>query len=137
MTAQIYGFYWTRLALGELQEFKDSPLFTYNLNYAIVGCLLVTLLNELWRGWNCVRLLIIVAHICLLTALGALDESYWTIFLGVQVVFCNFVSDLVSRRFEISFLEMFVIGMCFFDVFAYHSLHELLEVLMDSHYNGS
>lgn len=134
ITAQIYGFYWKRLEMGELDKFQGGLLFTYNLNYFILASLGLAIVNELWKSCDCVKLLIIVANVVLLILIGSLDESYWTIFLGVQIVFCNFGLELISSRFEISFfLEMFLIGMSFFNIFAFRSLGELIEVLRDSY----
>lgn len=136
MSTEIYGFYWNRLGHGDLQHLSGSILFRYNLNYFLYGCLLVTICNELWKSVNWIKMVIVVPNILLLIMLGLLDESYWTVFLGVQVVFCNFLSDYVSRRFEISFLELFLIGMCFFNVFAYRALGESIEVLLEDRYNN-
>lgn len=138
MTGAIYGFYFTRIELGELERLRSGPLghllFTYNLNYLFMGWLAVALLNELYQSYDLLKLLIIVGNIVLLTLLGALDEAYWTIFLGVQAVFCNFGLEVLSSRYEISFLEMYIlIGMSFFNIFAFRSLGELIEVLMDSY----
>lgn len=141
ITAQIYGFYWARMESGELLELRKGVigglLFTYNLSYIILGSIGVAVLNELYQSFDCVKLVIIVGGIVLLTLIGSLDEAYWTVFLGVQVVVCNFGLEIASSRYEISFLEMFMIGMSFFNIFAYRSLGELIEVLMDSIANQS
>lgn len=137
ITAQIYGFHQSRVESGgALVHFRSGllgdALFHYNLFYLIVGCLVVVVSNELWKSFNCIKLLIIVVDVVLLTMLGSLDEMYWTIFLGVQVLFCNFGLDVISSRFGISFLEVFMIGMSFFNVFSYRSLGELIEVVMEN-----
>lgn len=141
ITAQIYGFYWARMESGELLELRKGVigglLFTYNLSYIILGSIGVAVLNELYQSFDYVKLVIIVGGIVLLTLIGSLDEAYWTVFLGVQVVVCNFGLEIASSRYEISFLEMFMIGMSFFNIFAYRSLGELIEVLMDSIANQS
>lgn len=141
ITAQIYGFYWGRMESGELLELRKGVigglLFTYNLSYIILGSIGVAVLNELYKSFDCVKLVIIVGGIVLLILIGSLDEAYWTVFLGVQVVVCNFGLEIASSRYEISFLEMFMIGMSFFNIFAYRSLGELIEVLMDSIANQS
>lgn len=134
ITAQIYGFYSRHRQLGVLEQ-QDSLLFKYDLSVVILGCVVVSILNELWRSFNFVKLLILVANVAVLGLLGALDESYWTIFLGVQILICNVGLDWISSRFEIGFLEMFTIGLCFFNLFAYRSLGELIDIVQES-YNG-
>lgn len=131
ITAQIYGFYSRHRQLGVLVE-QDSLLFNYDLSLAILGCVLVSILNELWRSFSFIKLSVLFADVFVLALLGALDESYWTIFLGVQILFCNVGLDWISRRFEIGFLEMFTLGLCFFNVFAYRSLVELIEIVQES-----
>lgn len=135
ITTQIYGFYWRHLDQLELTRngVLSDLLFRYNLNIFLAGCLALALLNELWSSLDSVKLLIIVANVFLLALIGAQDECYWTIFLAVQVLFCNFGLQELSGRFEMSFLEIFMIGMCFFNIFAFRSLGELIEVLQENY----
>lgn len=128
ITWQVYGFYWTFVSGGVLRH-PEEVLFQYNLTHAVLGIVVLGILNELWKSFDFIKLLILSVDVGLLMWLGVIDESYWTVFLGVQILLCNFGLDFLSRSFEISFLEVFMIGMCFFDVFAYRSLAELIDVV--------
>lgn len=136
ITAQVYLIYACQLELIRGTA-TSSLLFTYDLTYFILGGAAIAVLNDLWKsGSSCVKATILIVNVALLIMLGSLDESYWTIFLAVQILWNNLGLDLISNRYEVCigvYCEVFTIGLSFFNIFAYNSLSESIELIVASY----
>lgn len=98
------------------------------LLFFLIFTVILTLLNELYRGYAIIKLVVLLSNIGILFSIGLSSESYWTMFMAVLVIMNNFCLDMLSRRYSISLIEIFLVGLCFFAVFALNSLIDLVEL---------
>uniref|UniRef100_A0A1B0DA65 Uncharacterized protein n=1 Tax=Phlebotomus papatasi TaxID=29031 RepID=A0A1B0DA65_PHLPP len=128
---------------------RSVYVITFNANRIMPVALLTTQLyqrvnNSLWAiiqvsstgipildviftpgGHDTVKFLILLGNIMSLMYFGFMADNYWALGLALLCVINCFVIDKLAENFSVPLIDLFTVGLCFFNIFAFNSLIEL------------